>query len=95
MEGRLVDFDWTTLASVSSSEVLNLDRTHVRLTLSIEPMDEKNKTEDAGAVRLPTRVTAIEMDREQLLRTIEKLEDVAKEMRGAQDALRVLRGADA
>ena len=92
MEGRVVDFDWTTLASVSSSEVLNLDKTHVRLTLSIAPVDEKNG--DTGGVSLPTRVTAIEMDREDVHKTIEKLEEVAKEMRGAEDALRVLSGAD-
>ena len=92
MEGRLVDFDWTTLASVSSSEVLNLDRTHVRLTLSIAPVDEK--ADEKGGVSLPTRVTALEMNREQLQKTIEKLEDVAMEMRGAEDALRVLGGAD-
>ena len=93
MEGRVVDFDWTTLASVLSSEVLNLDKTHVRLTLSIAPAGEK--TEETGGLRLPTRVTALEMDREQLQKTIEKLEEVAKEMRGAEDALRVLSGADA
>ena len=83
---HLVDFDWKLKMGVSSSEMLQLRKPILRLTLTLErsgPLDG----DDARGMAEGARTAAVEMDETAMDETIKALEALRAEMRAADAAV--------